>query len=167
MLLFSGGNKFCQVSNWAPQILCEAHFSPPSQCSPENYWAWKAFVVCIQDQGFSRFVDNMLNKMDWFVASDLLFYCLDFDLNIWFRVWNVTATFEKWAPGSKICIYHDLETPLSTHYKCFMLASFDQYMSTLHTCLLQTNKSIALHWATIQVNTHQVDLDQPVKVQLL
>ena len=105
--------------------------------------------------------------MDWFVASDLLFYCLDFDLNIWFRVWNVTATFEKWAQGSKICIYHTLETPLSTRYKCFMLASFDQYMSTLHTCLLQTNKSIASHWATIHVNTHQVDLDQPVTVQLL
>ena len=53
-----------QVSNQAPQILCEALFRPLSQCSLENYWAWKAFVVCIQGQGFSRFVDNMLNKMD-------------------------------------------------------------------------------------------------------
>ena len=148
-------------------MLCEALFSPPSQCSSKNYWAWKDSVVCIQGQGFSRFVDNLLNKMDWFVATDLLFYCLDFDLNIWFRVWKVTATFKRWAPRSKICIYHTLETPLSACYKCFMLASFDQYMSTLYTCLLQTKKGIALHWATIQVNTHQVDLNQPVTVRLL
>ena len=94
------------------------HFSDLSQCSPENYWAWKAFVLYIQGQGFSRFVDNMLNKMDWFVASDLLFYCLDFDLNIWFRVQKVTTTFKKWASGSKICIYHTLET----HYWRFINA---------------------------------------------
>ena len=37
--------------------------------------------------------------MEWFASQEPLSYSLYFDLNIWFRAWNVTMTFEKRAPG--------------------------------------------------------------------
>ena len=37
--------------------------------------------------------------MEWFASQEPHSYSLYFDLNIWFRAWKVTTTFEKRVPG--------------------------------------------------------------------
>ena len=60
----------------------------------------------------------------------LLLFRLWFEFLI--RAWKVTGTFEKWIPGSgprKQNLW--LSHLLLASYKCFMLASFDQYVRHL------------------------------------
>ena len=47
------------------------------------------------------------SKLRWSVSWNLRSYSLDFDLNVWFRAWKVTETFEKRAPAPHVLIGKD------------------------------------------------------------